>query len=114
MNDLAELYEGTRERIEEVVAARGDVEAAGAAWVPACPYWTVKDVIANLAGNGADVLAGNVEGAATEAWTAAQIEARRELTVEEVLAEWNLVGPKFAGMLADLPGRYGVQILADL
>jgi len=34
----------------------------------ACPTWSIKDVYAHLAGIASDILAGNTEGAATEAW----------------------------------------------
>jgi hypothetical protein len=36
--------------------------------VPACPQWTVHDVVAHLAGGCGDVLAGDIEGVTTAAW----------------------------------------------
>ena len=107
---LQRLYDDTRGRIAEVVAS----DPAPDARVPACPGWSVKDVIAHLVGVGTDVLEGRLEGAATPPWTNAQVAARRASSLADVLAEWDVVGPKFAGLLDDFPGRYGHQVIADL
>lgn len=58
--------------------------------VPACPGWTVKDVVAHLAGVFDDVRRGNLEQATTDAWSAAQVEARREKSLTEIGAEWHV------------------------
>jgi len=80
--DLGAAYRDTRLRITEVVTAPG-VDAAMR--VPATPEWTVKDVVAHLAGVCADILAGNLEGLTTEPWTAAQVEARRDKDLGQCL-----------------------------
>jgi uncharacterized protein (TIGR03083 family) len=67
--------------------------------VPTCPGWTVHDVLAHLSGVVADVLAGNFAGIATEPWTLAQVEARRDASVEELLAEWELGAPAFVELI---------------
>ncbi|MGH2734608.1 MAG: maleylpyruvate isomerase family mycothiol-dependent enzyme [Actinomycetota bacterium] len=112
MRELGSVYEEVRGRIVELVAPLD--EATAARPVPACPTWSVQDVIAHSTGNCADILNGNFEGAATEPWTQAQVEARREWKLGDVLAEWDDVGPKIAAMLDDFPGRYANQIIADL
>jgi uncharacterized protein (TIGR03083 family) len=103
-----DMYEQGRARISELAR-----EAAGGEPVATCPQWTVKDVLAHVTGVCADVLAGNIEGAATDPWTAAQVEQRRERTVDELLAEWEEVGPPVAQM-ADQFGPAGHQLLFDL
>ena len=108
---LESEYEATRSRIVELVGADGTADQID---VPACPGWSVKDVVAHVTGNCADVLIGNLAGVATPEWTAAQVEARREWKLGDVLAEWDEVGPKFAAMLDDFPGHYGRQSVADL
>ena len=113
---LEPLYEDTRARIVALVTQPGRgtaVEPASAA-VPACPGWTVRDVISHVTALYADVMAGNLDGAGTDAWTAAQVEARRALTLDEILREWDESGPQLAAMLDDFPGRYGHQVIADL
>lgn len=111
MGEYGELYAAGRERIIGLV--RGlDSEAAGTT-VPTCPAWTVKDVLAHVAGVSADILAGNVEGAASDPWTAAQVDARRDMTVADIAAEWEETGPQIDGMV-DAFGLTGAQLLFDL
>lgn len=52
--------------------------------VPACPGWTAHDVLAHLAGVAADATSGNLAGAPGPAWTAAQVDARRDRSVEAI------------------------------
>jgi uncharacterized protein (TIGR03083 family) len=86
-----------------------DVTDDASAPVPACPDWSVHDVIAHVTGVCADVLAGNLDGA-----TRAQVEARRQVALPELLAEWDHVAPPFAAMIDDLPDPYSDQVVADL
>ncbi len=60
-----------------------------AAAVPCNPAWTVRDVLSHVAGVTNDIVEGNVEGAATDPWTAVQVERWRDVTVEEIIARWN-------------------------
>ena len=111
MRELEALYEETRARITELVADLDDADAIPA---PACPEWSVKDVVSHVTGNGANVLDGNIVGVATSAWTAAQVAERRDRKLGYVLAEWDDVGPKFASILDDFPGHLGRQAVSDL
>jgi len=115
-DNLASQYEQTRARIVALVTDTGPGTAAGSASaaVPACPGWTVRDVLAHVTALYADVMAGNIAGAGTDKWTAAQVEARRGRTVDDILAEWDDAGPRLAAMLDDFPGWYGHQVVADL
>lgn len=104
-------YASCRARIGELVRAAGD-ERATATVVPACPEWSVHDVVAHLAGVVADALAGNLDGVATDPWTAAQVEARRGRTVDEVVDEWDAAAPAFEAFL-DAVGDPGRQAVLD-
>jgi hypothetical protein len=106
-----QLYDETRKRIVELV---DNASALTEAPVPACPVWRARDVVAHLTGVCADVLAGNLDGMTTDAWTDAQVAARRDCPLSDVIVEWDDVGPKFAAMLDDLPGWYGTQVVADI
>jgi uncharacterized protein (TIGR03083 family) len=112
LRELSTVYEGVRGRIFELVSDLDDQGAS--APVPACPAWSIHDVIAHLTGNCTDIVAGNVADAATDAWTAAQVEARRDWPLTKILDEWADVGPQIAAMLDDFPGRYGFQVAADV
>lgn len=56
--------------------------------VPCTPLWTVRDVLSHLAGIPDDGLAGRTEGAATEPWTASQVERNAGFTIDELLERW--------------------------
>lgn len=64
--------------------------------VPCCPGWTVRDVLSHVAGLADDVLAGRLEGVASPAWTAAQVERWRSASVEDLLARWDRQTPEVA------------------
>ena len=52
------------------------------------PSWTARDVLSHVAGVPDDGLAGRTDGAATEPWTASQVERNASFTVDELLARW--------------------------
>jgi uncharacterized protein (TIGR03083 family) len=115
LRTLGALYEDTRRRVINLAreATFRDFFAASTP-VPACTGWRVRDVIAHLSGLATDIAAGNIDGGATDAWTAAQVDARRDLSVDDLLNESDEVGPQLASFLDDFPGRYGAQVVADI
>lgn len=111
MGDVGAAYAGCRARITALTA--GLDAARGAARVPTCPAWSVHDVVAHVAGVVDDALAGRLDGVATEPWTAAQVDARRDRPLAAILAEWEASAPAFEGML-DAIGAPGRQAVADV
>jgi uncharacterized protein (TIGR03083 family) len=108
VGDVGDAYAGCRARIAGLTA---DLDAAGAAArVPTCPSWTVHDVVAHVAGVVDDALNGRLDGVATDPWTAAQVEARRDRSIPEMLGEWDAQAPGFEGILDQIgdPGRQAV------
>jgi uncharacterized protein (TIGR03083 family) len=85
------LYRGVRERITAFV--RGLPDGADQTVVPACPAWTVHDVIAHLVGITDDAIAGRMQGVTTDPWTAAQVERGRGVPTAELLERWDRQGP---------------------
>jgi uncharacterized protein (TIGR03083 family) len=108
MGQLGDLYRDGRNRFIDVVR-----DADPTTTVPACPKWTVKDVLSHVAGIPADVLAGRVDGVATEPWTQAQVDARRSATIAEICTEWQETGAQVDAMV-DSFGPTGAQLLFDL
>jgi uncharacterized protein (TIGR03083 family) len=102
-------YADLRQRVNELVAGLADRSGDV---VPACPDWRVRDVIGHLAGVVDDVLGGRLDGAGSEPWTAAQVAARRDVEVDEVLASWNAQAPQLEAVL-DSFGPAGHQLLMD-
>jgi len=81
--------------------------------VPACPAWTVKDVYAHLQGACADVLAGRMEGAASDPWTARQVAERADRALPEILDEWEASGDAFDALVAALGDAMDPRLLMD-
>lgn len=106
------MYAAARGRITGLVSGLSDEEAARP--VPTCPRWTVKDVVSHLAGVCDDVLTGNIEGVASDPWTEAQVVARRDRSLDEVLAEWAEKAPQVEAIAEHFPGRVGTQWVLDV
>jgi uncharacterized protein (TIGR03083 family) len=101
MTDYAQTYGALRSRVSDLV--RGADEERLERHVPAAPEWRVRDVVAHLSGITADINAGNLDGVATDAWTARQVDARRDWSIEQLLEEWDTEGAKVEAAMASLP-----------
>ena len=88
MTDL-EAYLGVHARLRDLLRP-DDASVA----VPACPGWTVHDVVGHLTGLCEDWVAGRLDGYASEEWTGAQIRRFEGRPLNDVLARWDeaLVG----------------------
>ncbi|MEM9517443.1 MAG: maleylpyruvate isomerase family mycothiol-dependent enzyme [Actinomycetota bacterium] len=98
--DAAEHYRRSVERVIALIDEQG-ADAIDTP-VPACPGWSVGDVLRHVVGLTSDVVHSQVDGYAGPEWTARQIARRRDLTWPALRAEW----------LADLPAM--VTINRDL
>jgi uncharacterized protein (TIGR03083 family) len=97
---ITDAYRRSMDRIRDLATGLDDQRAHRI--VPATPAWQVRDLLAHVVGVAADVVAGRIEGVATEPWTAAQVEARAGRPVGELLDEWADTWPAFAGILSHL------------
>lgn len=88
---LGTIYRNARTRISGLAGALGREQAT--APVPATPGWTVHELLAHVVGVAADVSNGRMDGAPGDAWTARHVGERRDRPVDELLAEWDHVGP---------------------
>jgi uncharacterized protein (TIGR03083 family) len=110
--DAADLYEATRVGLLDLV--RSLDEAQRATIVPATPAWSVQDVVAHLVGINADLRAGHFGPMAGDEWTAAQVEARRGRSFDELAAEWDVEAPGFEDGLRAFGYEMGSHFLGDL
>jgi uncharacterized protein (TIGR03083 family) len=105
MNNAA-TYEASRRRVGEMVR-NADPETP----VPTCPGWSVKDVVAHLSGSLAAYIGGALQGASSPAWGDEQVKERRDLSLDDCLAEWEenagQAGPVFES-------RLGLVAVADV
>ena len=105
------VYRETRARVGELVVGL-DADAVRAP-VPACPGWSVQDVVSHMVGIIADLQDGRLDGVGTDAWTLAQVTARRDLPIADVVAEWNRRGPVFEEQVATWPPSVAAQLVSD-
>jgi uncharacterized protein (TIGR03083 family) len=85
VTDWGEVY---RTNVDAVTAlAEGLAPEQLATLVPATPQWTVRDVVAHLAGSPADALSGRMDGAPGPGWTARHVAERSDRSVEDLTAE---------------------------
>jgi uncharacterized protein (TIGR03083 family) len=112
VNEIGGLYTEGRERLSEIVRQLAPADLART--VPACPDWTVHDVIAHLAGACADVLAGNIAGVTTAEWADAQVRGRKDHTITQVLEEWSAVAPRLEAMAGSFPSPLPTFWILDL
>jgi uncharacterized protein (TIGR03083 family) len=111
VGDHVEAYRRLHGRVVGLVAGLDD--ATLAASVPATPAWSVHDVVAHLAGVTTDVVAGRVEGAGTDPWTAVQVGDRRGATLAGLLDEWEGNLAPLGDIIAALPPEITGQIVFD-
>jgi len=110
MNANAESYRTLRTSVVALVRVHPD-DLDGVA--PATPDWRARDLLSHLGGVCDDIVHGNLEGVATNPWTAAQVDKRRAWTVEEILVDWERHGEAVDAMIDGAPeGTFG-QLLFD-
>ncbi|TFV54889.1 maleylpyruvate isomerase family mycothiol-dependent enzyme [Mycobacterium sp. PS03-16] len=83
----ARLYQDTRERIVLLVSGLGD-----AGWqtpVPACPGWSIRDVVSHLAAVAEDWASGRLAGAPSDEETAEHVARYRDRDTAGLLDTWH-------------------------
>ena len=90
-------YTAVRKRLSDLALTLSDDELATS--VPACPGWTVKDIVAHLTGTAGDLGSGNFPK--DQSWTANQVESRKAKSLEDTVFEWADNAP---GLMAAVEG----------
>jgi uncharacterized protein (TIGR03083 family) len=107
--DLGAIYRASRLRVADLVD-----DSIADRPVPATPAWQMHDVVAHLAGVMHDVATGNLEGAATDPWTAAQVERARGKSVAQVIDEWAGEAAGFEEFLSSPDGAKAGAAVMDV
>ena len=82
--------------------------------VPACPDWTVRDLLSHMVGLGVDVEAGDEPEDHDDAWTGKHVTERRGRDVAALVAEWQAVAePLRAWMAANTVRPLGDVIIHE-
>jgi uncharacterized protein (TIGR03083 family) len=111
MTDYAQTYRALRGRVSDLVRDADEEQLECLA--PAAPEWRVRDLVAHLSGITADINAGNLDGVATDAWTARQVDTRRDWDIARVLDEWDTEGAKIEAVMSSLPEIAVEQMTMD-
>ncbi len=98
--DLSWLYRDTRERLILLLSELDG--AALATRVPACPAWSVREVVAHLTAVSQDVLAGRLTRIPAERETAAQVARFKDHDLAGILAAWDEVAPQFERLVGTI------------
>src|SRR6266851_2310121 len=110
MPDLAAAYHDAR--IAMVTLAREHADETRETRVPACPDWTVHDLIAHVTSIANDLAGGLVPpdlnliqfwdediARRREAFIDTALAKRRDLPLEEIIAEWDTAAERLEGMM---------------
>lgn len=110
-SDHGDVYAALRSRVAALVRA-ADARVIDAV-VAATPDWRVRDLVAHMVGVTADVVNGRLDGVASDAWTARQVDERAEANLDHLLREWDEHAPAFDAVLRDLPDAVSGQAIFD-
>jgi len=110
-SEVAVEYPALRTRIVELLASLD--ESVASVPTPACPDWTVRELVSHIVGVPEDVLAGRTEGIATEQWTQAQVARHTGETLAELREHLLGLAGDFDPLLAHVPVPINGQFLVD-
>jgi uncharacterized protein (TIGR03083 family) len=112
MEQPSAVYANGQARIKAFVEAldRGQLDTK----VPACPEWTVKELVAHVTGVASDSLAANIEELGKPGWTQAQVDARKDKPLSEILDEWDSITQQVGPALDALHPTISSALIGDL
>ena len=108
---VCDAYASLRVRVTELMQSLSLEQSKTV--VPHCPQWTVKDCLAHMVGVPEDVINGQMEGVASEAWTNRQVQRHTNDSVDDLLAVWETNAPVFAKILPNIPQPVLSQFMFD-
>jgi len=107
-------YVELRARIIDLIDELGDdADDVADRPVPACPRWSVRNLISHLVGVPEDVLEGRLSGVATNEWTAAQVQRHRNDSLLQLRNRLIDLAPRFDPIIAQIPPAMAGQFLMD-
>ena len=110
-DQVAISYLALRARVVDLL--RSTPESSGNMVVPCTPEWTVRQLAAHIVGVPEDVLAGRMEGVASDAWTQAQVELYGNLTLTELADLFEASASKIDAIIHNFPQPIISQFVMD-
>ena len=111
VQQVCDAYSELRIRVADLM--RNITSEQALTVVPHCPQWTVKDCFAHMIGVPEDVIKGQMDGVATDAWTDRQVQRHKQDSVAELLAIWETNAPIFGKILPNIPQPVLSQFMFD-
>ena len=108
---VCDAYAALRVRVTELLQSLSLEQSKTV--VPHCPQWTVKDCFAHMVAIPEDVIKGQMDGVATDAWTDRQVQRHKQDSVSDLLAVWETNAPVFAKILPNIPQPVLSQFMFD-
>ncbi len=110
-DEVVAAYTSLRSRVVDLVRAQ-PAEVVDHP-VPHCPAWTVGDLLAHMVGAPEDILAGRLDGVATDAWTRAQVDRHRGESLAVLADTWVSTAEEFDVVLPMIPAPVNSQLVLD-
>ncbi|MFY9480472.1 MAG: maleylpyruvate isomerase N-terminal domain-containing protein [Ilumatobacteraceae bacterium] len=111
VQQVCDAYSELRTRVSDLMRSITSEQAQTI--VPHCPQWTVKDCLAHMIGVPEDVINGQMDGVATDAWTDRQVQRHARDSVEDLLTIWDANAPMFGKILPNIPQPIISQFMFD-
>ena len=109
--DVRNAYAEVR---DQVIRLLSDLTEADADLpVPACPNWTVRNLVAHFAGVPDDILSGRMEGVGSDAWTQAQVDRHSTTPLADLRALLAAQAASFDPVLLVIPAPVNSQLVMD-
>ena len=104
-------YQQLRERVIELLADTRDEDANKT--VPACPKWTVQNLVCHIIGVPEDILEGRMKGVTTDPWTQAQVDRHKPDSIAQLREILINQKSKFDFVLPNIPSPVNSQFVMD-
>lgn len=104
-------YLQLRERVIELLA--GTPAEIANKIVPACPKWTVQNLVCHIIGVPEDILEGRMKGVTTDPWTQAQVERHESDSIAQLREILINQKSKFDIVLPNIPSPVNSQFVMD-
>ena len=111
VQQVCDAYTELRTRVADLLRSITSEQALTV--VPHCPQWTVKDCLAHMISVPEDVMSGQMDGVATDAWTDRQVQRHKQDSVDDLLAVWETNAPIFEKILPNIPQPILSQFMFD-
>jgi uncharacterized protein (TIGR03083 family) len=85
ISDAAAAYRVVCRRVDALVRGRDSITELA---VPACPGWTIRQVVAHLTGIAQDIVSLNLEEKGTGPWADAQVDRLGQHSIDDLLELW--------------------------